>query len=75
MKVLALTDFLRVNKTEVLNEAGPRESKEPGVYKWTLTVLRFFRNRPVSGAGSTETGNGLGYARERVGCGEWGMAT
>jgi Circularly permutated YpsA SLOG family len=41
----ALTDFLRSNKIEVLNVAGPRESKEPGVYKLTLTILRFSLNR------------------------------
>jgi hypothetical protein len=41
----------RANKIEVLNVAGPRESKEPGVYEWTLTVLRFFLSRAVSGAG------------------------
>ena len=51
LKVQALTDFLRSNKIEVLNVAGPRESKEPGVYEWTLTVLRFFLSRAVSGAG------------------------
>jgi hypothetical protein len=27
-------------------------------YEWTLTILRFFRNRPVSGPGSTETDSG-----------------
>ena len=47
LEVQALTDFLRSNKIEVLNVAGPRESKEPGVYEWTLTMLRFFLNRPV----------------------------
>jgi hypothetical protein len=25
--------------------AGPRESKEPGVYEWTLTLVRLFLNR------------------------------
>ena len=29
LQVHALTDFLRSNKLEVLNVAGPRESKEP----------------------------------------------
>jgi hypothetical protein len=29
------------NKIEVLNLAGPRESKEPGVYGRSLTLLRF----------------------------------
>jgi hypothetical protein len=41
LEVQALTDFLRSNKIEVLNVAGPRESKEPGVYQLTLTILRF----------------------------------
>ncbi|MGA8655772.1 MAG: putative molybdenum carrier protein [Chthoniobacterales bacterium] len=59
LEVQALTDFLRSNKIEVLNVAGLRESKEPGVYEWTLTMLRFFLNRAASGAGYTET------ARER----------
>jgi hypothetical protein len=54
LEVQALTDFLRSNKIEVLNVAGPRESKEPGVYEWTLTMLRFLLNRAVSGAGYTE---------------------
>ena len=49
-----LTDFLCSNKIEVLNVAGPRESKEPGVYEWTLYMLRCFRNRAVSGVGPTE---------------------
>src|SRR5271165_3949921 len=53
-EIQALTDFLCSNKIEVLNVAGPRESKEPGVYEWTLTMLRFFLNRAVSGAGYTE---------------------
>jgi Circularly permutated YpsA SLOG family len=44
---LELTDFLRSNKIEVLNVAGPRESKEPGVYEWTLTMLRSL-NRAAS---------------------------
>ena len=35
LKVRALTDFLRSNKIEVLNVAGPRESKETGVYERT----------------------------------------
>jgi hypothetical protein len=55
LEVQVLTDFLRSNKIEVLNVAGPRESKEPGVYEWTLTMLRFFLNRAASGAGNTET--------------------
>src|SRR5206468_7935268 len=39
-EIQALTDFVCPNKVEVLNVAGPRESKEPGVYEWTLTMLR-----------------------------------
>jgi hypothetical protein len=35
-----LTDFLRSNRIEVLNVARPRESKEPGVYEWALSMLR-----------------------------------
>ena len=27
---------------------GPRESNEPGVYEWTLTMLRYFLNRAAS---------------------------
>jgi hypothetical protein len=41
LEIQALTDFLCSNKIEILNVAGPRESKEPGVYDWTLTMLRF----------------------------------
>jgi hypothetical protein len=41
------------NKIEILNVAGPRESKEPGVYEWTLTIValvsqwRLFRTRNI----------------------------
>jgi hypothetical protein len=55
LEIQALTDFLCSNKIEILNVAGPRESKEPGVYEWTLTMLRFSLNRAASGAGSKET--------------------
>jgi len=41
LEIQALTDFLCSNKIEILNVAGPRESKEPGVYDWGLTMLRF----------------------------------
>jgi Circularly permutated YpsA SLOG family len=54
IEIQALTDFVSSNKIEILNVAGPRESKEPGVYDWTLTMLRLFLNRTTSGAGSTE---------------------
>jgi hypothetical protein len=47
LEIKALTDFLCSNKVEILNVAGPRESKEPGVYEWTLALLRLFLNRPV----------------------------
>jgi hypothetical protein len=47
-------DFACSKKIEILNVAGPRESKESGVYDWTLTMFRFLK-RAVSGAGSTET--------------------
>jgi hypothetical protein len=40
-----LTNFLCSNKIEILNVAGPRESKEPGVYDWTLAILRLSLNR------------------------------
>jgi Circularly permutated YpsA SLOG family len=40
-EIQALIEFLCSNKIEILNVAGPRESKEPGVYDWTLTMLRF----------------------------------
>jgi hypothetical protein len=45
LEIQALTDFQCSNKIEILNVAGPRESKEPGVYEWTLTLLRLFLNR------------------------------
>ena len=54
IEIEALTDFLRSNKIEILNVAGPRESKEPGVYEWTLTVLGFSLNRAASVAGSLD---------------------
>src|ERR1700720_264504 len=44
-EVQTLTDFLRSNKIEVLNVAGPRESKEHGVYEWTLNMLRCLLSR------------------------------
>ena len=33
LEIQALTNFLCSNKIEILNVAGPRESKEPGVYE------------------------------------------
>jgi hypothetical protein len=68
LETQALTDFLCSNRIEILNVAGPRESKEPGVYEWTLTILRFSLNRAVSGTGSIETASGWdGGAASRVG--------
>jgi hypothetical protein len=55
LEIQALTDFLCSNKIEILNVAGPRESKEPGVYEWTLTMLRLFLNRAVIRTRQTET--------------------
>jgi len=38
--------FIASNRIEVLNVAGPRESKGPGVYGFTLDVLRrYWRER------------------------------
>jgi putative molybdenum carrier protein len=54
-EIQALSDFVCSNKIEILNVAGPRETKEPGVYDWTLKMFRLFLNRTASGAGSTET--------------------
>ena len=39
LEIQALTDFLCSKKIEILNVAGPRESKEPGVYEWTLNIF------------------------------------
>jgi hypothetical protein len=55
LEIQALSDFVCSNKIEILNVAGPRESKEPGVYDWTLKMFRLFLNWTASGAGSTET--------------------
>ena len=46
-EVQTLTDFLCSNKIKILNVAGPRESKEPGVHEWTLIMLRSL-NRAAS---------------------------
>jgi hypothetical protein len=35
-----LKEFIASNQIETLNVAGPRESKEPGIYEFTLQVLR-----------------------------------
>jgi len=34
-----LVTFIRKNKVRILNVAGSRESKEPGIYSFTLNVL------------------------------------
>ena len=60
LEIQALTNFLSSNKIEILNVAGPRESKEPGVYEWTFSMLRCLQNRRFL-KGSTET------ARSRYG--------
>jgi hypothetical protein len=39
-QVRQLSDFIESNGIEVLNVAGPRESNEPGVYRFTLQLLR-----------------------------------
>jgi hypothetical protein len=67
LEIQGLSDFVCSNKIEILNVAGPRESKEPGVYDWTLKMFRLFLNRTASGTRSTETAG-----RERVGEGRVG---
>lgn len=32
--------FIEVNQVQVLNVAGPRESGEPGIYQYTVAVMR-----------------------------------
>jgi hypothetical protein len=48
LEIQALRDFVCSKKIEILNVAGPRESKEPGIYDWTLKMLRLFLNRGPS---------------------------
>jgi hypothetical protein len=48
LEIQALTGFLCSNKIEILNVAGPWESKEPGVYERSLTILRSFRSGPTT---------------------------
>jgi hypothetical protein len=55
LEIRALTNFLCSNNIEILNVAGPRESKEPGVYEWTFSVLQCFLKSGGSEPGSTET--------------------
>jgi Circularly permutated YpsA SLOG family len=47
LEIQALTNFQRSKKIEILNLPSPRESKEPGVYERTVTMLRLFLNRMV----------------------------
>lgn len=35
----ALREFIETHQIEKLNVAGSRESKEPGVYAWTMEIL------------------------------------
>ena len=45
-EVWPLRNFVEKNGIEVLNVAGPRESKEPGVYAFALRMLRqYWENR------------------------------
>jgi hypothetical protein len=39
LEIQALVNFLCSNKIEILNVAGPRESKEPRIYEWTRYCL------------------------------------
>jgi hypothetical protein len=63
LEIQALTDFLCSNKIEILNVAGPRESKEPGVYEWTLNNVEISE----SGSGSTEAAGRVRVGREELG--------
>jgi hypothetical protein len=58
IEIQALTDFLCSNKIEILNVAGPRESQEPGVYEWTLTMLRLFLENRFGKPASRRVGKG-----------------
>jgi hypothetical protein len=41
-----LKDFIESNRIAILNVAGPRESNQPGVYAFTLKMLRhYWENR------------------------------
>lgn len=45
-QVRQLKEFLESKAIQVLNVAGPRESNEPGVYRFTLEILRgYWRDR------------------------------
>jgi hypothetical protein len=64
LEIQALSEFVCSNKIEILNVAGSRESKEAGVYDWTLTMLRLFLNADGFWAGSTENSRQVGWGRE-----------
>jgi hypothetical protein len=42
MAKLELRDFITAHRIEVPNVAGPRAIKEPGVYDFTLDLLRWY---------------------------------
>lgn len=45
-QVRQLKEFIESKAIQVLNVAGPRESNEPGVYRFTLEILRgYWRDR------------------------------
>jgi hypothetical protein len=50
----SLRNFIQSNNIEILNVAGSRESLEPGIYKFTLDLLRAFWK---IGATSSSGGN------------------
>ncbi len=68
-------EFVEQNGIKVLNVAGSRESKEPGIHGWVVRVLEeaFFRGRASSGRAeeSKLTGARMGIAE--VGGGQTGM--
>jgi hypothetical protein len=45
---LLLQRFIEQHSIRILNAAGSRESKEPGIYRWVTDVIEdaFFQNRP-----------------------------
>jgi hypothetical protein len=67
LEIQTLTNFLCSNKIEILNGAGPRESKEPGVYEWTLAMLHLFFNRTASGADPQKELASKGREERRIG--------
>ncbi len=62
--VRRLRQFLRLNRVQVLNVAGPRASTDPGIYDFTIAVLqRAFRARKASR--KTTAPRPIGAARAR----------